>query len=127
MFTPAQKPRGLARIMFMSPPQCGYSSVSGQKTATPPGEGWRCLASRAFLGARRRLLEINLAYFDHLLAVLFRNFAFDSSFLGFGADFLVVLFAGVRVEVVDGILVAVLHNDHRHAGLFLLEVALGAG
>src|SRR5262249_34264087 len=74
-----------------------------------------------------RLLELHLANSHDLLAALLRNGARHRSFLRLHADRLVVLLVPSGIEVVDGVLVAVLHHDYRRASLGLLQVALGAG
>src|SRR5207244_3209921 len=140
MLTPAQNPRGLARMIF--------TKSSLVRRRYPTGAGAACQASpensiatrkggdlgdcTAWIEEREaclpRLFEVNLGDFDGLLAVLFRDLAGHCAFLRGRADRLVFLLVAGLVEVVDDVFAALLHLDDGGAArlAFNLEVALGA-
>src|SRR5579884_2335367 len=145
MLTPAQKPRGLARMMRMgstfdgfspSPPRgeggksvpnaCPHGNRGGVETTTPPAAGWRCTVK----ASSRSLVVLDLARRDDPLLV-FLVLAEDAghrAVLGALADLAVVLLALALVGEVDRLAleVAFLDLDGVAAGLGLTQLALGA-
>src|SRR2546421_126619 len=71
---------------------------------------------------RLLLVELNFLDLDHLLAVLFRDRAYDGAFFGLLADFLVVLLAGIFVKFIDRIF----DFDDSLALIRRAQIALGA-
>src|SRR5262245_16564095 len=121
MLTPAQKPRGFARMIFTA----DYLLTPLSKRARRPGANWAATRHRhpasgggavVRFGQARRLLVGNLGtLLEQLLAVLFDDGALDRGLLlGIGrADVLVVLRGLAAVvgaeEVLD--LLAALRDD----------------
>src|SRR5258708_27336257 len=114
ILTPAQNPRGLARIIFTSrgpPLNAGYPNKKGSNSpSTALGEQKQkrhSIRSGAFveslrLGRNKPLLvELDFLDLDDLLAILFGDRAHDGAVLCLLADFLVILFAGIFVKFVD--------------------------
>src|SRR4051812_17701533 len=139
MLTPAQKPRGLARIIFTRDLRGGGTPLSYRGRAGPPSEAVRKRRRHPARGggggvsgraAGAGLLAVlQLGDGDDVLAVLAADGALDHAVLAFLADVAVVLLVAVGVEVVQGGLVTLLDLDDGGAlGQALdLEVALGAG
>src|SRR5438067_819258 len=136
MFTPAQKPRGLARMTFTTAflLRCRYRTAAGPgrqancgpQTASPPA-GVAMRPTRILWPAGPGSFELDLAGGDDLLAVFFRDRALDAALLGLAANLLVVGLVGLLVEVVHGLLAVFLDHDDGGALVFLAQVALGAG
>src|ERR1051326_1137540 len=119
--TPAQNPRGVARITFTGfsssrdsdpdrvilPAVAFPTNRSPRKRTTPPESGGVAVCR----GRPGRLLEFDLGDLDRLLVSILADCASDLTFLGLVADFLVVLLAAIGVEPVHHFLVAFLHLD----------------
>src|SRR5690349_9273025 len=109
MLTPAQNPRGLARMIFTDTTLLIACIVQAPSHPAKRGPG-NGIATRGRVAMRGRhsltsqpsLLELDLADGDDLLAVLLGDRAGHLALHGAGADLLVVLLAAVVVEVVDG-------------------------
>src|SRR6266576_4935052 len=98
------------------------------ETTTPPFGGWRCFTAGAVPGSRPGLLlDLDLRRGEDLLLAVLLDSTGHLGLLGFRADGLVVGLARLLVEVVNDILIAVLHLQHSHALRLELQVALGAG
>src|SRR5438552_857355 len=72
-------------------------------------------------------IELNLAHLDIVLAVLFGDGSRHGALLRFRADRLVVLLVASGIEIINDVLVAVLHLDDGLALVGLFEIALGTG
>src|SRR5437667_5504032 len=131
MFTPAQKPRGLARMIFTShPPVWPYPTYRGKSVPGNPQKQHRHPVSggdevdRAYRAAK--LLDLDFLDFNGLLAVLLGHDAGHLTLLGFLADGRVVLLVRGGVEIVDHFLAVFLFENRRNALGFLGQAALGA-
>src|SRR5262245_16187148 len=137
MLTPAQKPRGLARIIFTRtsfPVGLSYPDRRGPPTVADrarkrhrhPARGGDAGWTRTRGGGS--LVELDLADGDDVLLAVLGDLARHGPFLGLGADLAVVLLVAGGVEVVHHLLVVLpLDLDDGLALLGDLQVALGAG
>src|SRR5579884_437371 len=150
MFTPAQKPRGLARMIFTIPSSffaCMVASLRNSRHASAPGWSpnkhnriltktttppvWVALIDKGYVECGKSasaskplsLLVLNFGGMDPLFALFLGNRPRYRPFLGFHARVLVVLLVARLIEPVDGFL----DLDDSVALLGEFEVALGTG
>src|SRR5438874_10645569 len=116
--TPAQKPRGVARMIFTAqilrkttvilPLALHRTNRSRRKRTTPPvGVALRIIRDR-----RVDLFEFDFGDLDRHLVAVFADDAGDFAFLGFGADLAVILLVAIGVEPIHNFLVAFFDLDH---------------
>src|SRR5262245_10056839 len=140
MLTPAQNPRGLARIIFIGSILLHRSSYGVIRQWSVVSSQWPLTTDlltaqekthgahvRGFCMAKALLVVLEfLDADDVLLAVLFDG-AGDRAVLGFGANVAVILLVGFFIEINGDFLFVLLGDDHRGARLFDAEIAFGAG
>src|SRR5437899_4265671 len=138
MLTPAQKPRGLARITFMRVllghpyPTGPIANCKLQIENLHTKKPLRRCAPRVFnlsseICNLRLLIELDLLDGDDLLLVGFLDGAGDGAGLGGGADSVVIVLVALGIEIIgDVLLVLGLDDDDGRAFLANAEVALGA-
>src|SRR5262245_40874718 len=124
MLTPAQNPRGLARMIFTAfPPCCRYPSGVGKSAPDEAGNGNATLSGGVAApegqcargGEPDSLLELDVANRDDPPFALLGDGPGHGPVHGVGADLAVMLLVPGLVEDVEDILALLLCHDHSHA------------